>query len=37
LSGVFGVTNLATAQRTGLYLFWSHRLRDLAEFIGSAR
>jgi Holliday junction resolvase len=33
LSGVFGVTNLASAQRTGLYMFWSHRLSDLAEFI----
>jgi hypothetical protein len=33
LSGVFNPDNLAQAQRSGLAIFWSHRLSDLANFI----
>ena len=37
LSGVFGVNNLEAAQNSGLNIFWSHRLEDLADFIESTR
>ena len=33
LSGVFNPDNLATAQITGLSIFWGFRLQDLADFI----
>lgn len=33
LSGVFNAANLETAQSSGLFLFWSFRLRDLADFV----
>ncbi|MGH7061035.1 MAG: XamI family restriction endonuclease [Stellaceae bacterium] len=36
LSGVFKPENLAAAQQGGLYLFWSHQLDDLREFIETA-
>lgn len=37
LSGVFGPANLATAQAEGLTIVWSHRLRDLVDFIKATR
>ena len=37
ISGVFNQANLETAQAEGLALIWSHRLRDLADFIESTR
>lgn len=37
LSGVFHPANLETAQGSGLALFWSHRLQDLAEYVTSTR
>jgi XamI restriction endonuclease len=37
LSGVFKPSNLETAQRAGLVIFWSHRLQDLAEYIESTK
>lgn len=37
LSGVFGPANLATAQAEGLTIVWSHRLRDLVDFIEATR
>jgi hypothetical protein len=37
LSGVFGPGNLDTAQASGLFLFWAHRLQDLADFIESTK
>lgn len=37
LSGVFNVNNLVTAQAGGLFIFWSHRLEDLAEFIQASK
>jgi hypothetical protein len=37
LSGVFNAGNLETAQSSGLFLFWSFRLRDLADFVRTAR
>ena len=33
ISGVFSPVNLETAQAEGLTIIWSHRLRDLADFI----
>lgn len=36
LSGVYNPANLFEAQRAGLAIFWSHRLEDLAKFVGSA-
>ncbi len=33
LTGVFKAGNLETAQAEGLSLFWSHRLKDLADFV----
>lgn len=35
LSGVFNPDNLADAQRSGLNLFWAHRLGDLRAYIDS--
>ena len=35
VSGVFSPANLETAQSEGLTIIWSHRLRDLADFIGT--
>jgi|GEM_PF-275790 len=35
LSGVFKVDNLVDAQSTNTYLFWSHDLEPLGEFIAS--
>lgn len=35
LSGVFNADNLAAAQVSGLYLFWSHRIDDLGSFVQS--
>lgn len=35
IGGVFHPANLETAQAEGLAIFWSHRLRDLADFIRS--
>ena len=37
ISGVFSAANLRTAQNEGLAIIWSHRLRDLADFIESTR
>lgn len=37
LSGVFKPSNLETAQRAGLAIFWSHRLQDLADYIEATR
>ena len=37
IGGVFNPANLETAQTEGLALVWSHRLRDLADFIRSTR
>ena len=37
LGGVFNPSNLETAQRDGLALFWSHRLQDLADYIESTK
>jgi len=37
LSGVFKPENLTAAQAGGLYLFWAHRLDDVATFIESCR
>ena len=36
IAGVFNPANLESAQAQGVFLFWSHRLGDLADFIGSA-
>jgi len=35
VSGVFNADNLLDAQNRDLYLFWSHRLGDLSDFIRS--
>jgi len=35
LSGVFNTENLVTAQDSGLFLFWAHRLDDLRSFVQS--
>ncbi len=35
LGGVFNPENLAAAQAGGLFLFWGHRLNDLAAFINA--
>lgn len=35
IGGVFHPANLETAQAEGLAIFWSHRLRELADFIRS--
>ena len=37
VGGVFSPANLETAQEEGLTIIWSHRLGDLADFIGSTR
>ncbi len=37
ISGVFSAANLRTAQTEGLAIIWSHRLRDLADFVESTR
>ena len=37
LSGVFKVHNLVQAQEVGLTLFWTHRLKDMGEFIEATR
>jgi hypothetical protein len=35
LSGVFSVERLVEAQRTGVFLFWEHRLSDLTNFLAA--
>ena len=37
IAGVFNAANLMAAQEQGLFLFWSHRLNDLADFVLSTR
>ena len=37
LGGVFSTSNLELAQNGGLALFWSHRLKDLADYVNSTR
>ena len=38
LSGVFTTANLAKAQNeTNVFLFWTHRLSDLADFVRNAK
>lgn len=37
LAGVFKVDNVLTAQRSGLSIFWAHRLDDLKAFVRTAR
>ncbi len=37
LNGVFKLHNLQNAQERGLTLLWSHRLRDLTDFIAKTR
>jgi hypothetical protein len=37
LSGVFSTANLGDAQHKGVYLFWQHRLADLAAFVKKAK
>jgi len=38
LSGVYSTANLADVQESkGVYLFWQHRLTDLAAFVKRAR
>lgn len=37
IGGVFGPANLEAAQAEGLAIVWSHRLRDMAEFVESTR
>ena len=37
IGGVFNPANLEAAQAEGLIIIWSHRLRDLADFIESTR
>ena len=37
ISGVFSSANLDTAQNEGLTIIWSHRLKDLVDFIESTR
>lgn len=34
IHGVFNPTNLESAQAEGLAIVWSHRLQDLADFVG---
>ena len=34
IHGVFNPVNLETAQSEGLAIIWSHRLQDLADFVG---
>jgi hypothetical protein len=34
LSGVFTVSRLIETQRTGVLLFWGHRLEDLTAYLG---
>jgi hypothetical protein len=33
LAGVYDITRLLDAQRSGIYLFWEHRLSDLTAFL----
>jgi hypothetical protein len=37
LSGVFKLTNLQSAQTSGVVLFWEHRLESLAAFLAAAQ
>ena len=37
IGGVFGPANLEAAQAEGLAIIWSHRLRDMADFVESSR
>lgn len=37
IGGVFGPANLEAAQAEGLAIIWSHRLRDMADFVESTR
>ena len=37
IHGVFNPANLESAQAEGLAIIWSHRLQDLAEFVGTIR
>lgn len=37
ISGVFNPANIETAQAEGLAIIWSHRIRDLADFVESGQ
>lgn len=37
IAGVFSPANLEAAQRSGLFLFWSHRLHDLKPLLEAAK
>jgi hypothetical protein len=37
LAGVYSASNILAAQRSGLTIFWSHRIEDLGAFVESTR